>query len=293
MPQTIAFLFPGQGKTPKSMLPESKRISGLLDMAGAQGCALRQWIAEARTDLLVRTENAQPALLVDSLAREELLRQAGWSPSFVAGHSLGEYAALVSSGALSAIDGLRAVMERGQAMCGVEGTMAAVLKLDIDAVASLCTEIGSGVCIANHNSPTQIVISGEADAVKELTRRAEEMGGRSIALQVSGPFHSPLMRPAQDALEPFLRQLDFHAPTIPIVSGVTGTVERDPEQLRGILCRQITAQVRWVDVIHRLSYLGVDVAVEAGSGDVLTRMGQRMQTEIRFMTYEEAIDEHA
>ncbi len=291
MSYAIAFLFPGQGRIPEALPPGSERIDRLYTLAEERGLPLRTWIAEGRADMLGRTENAQPALLIGGLAREENLRAAGWTPDVVAGHSLGEYSALVSSGVLDALDGLGAVIERGRAMSGIDGTMAAILKLEIDVVQSLCSEVGPGVCIANHNGPTQIVVSGEPASVEELSRQAEEIGGRSIALQVSGPFHSPLMNPAQDALEPFLRRLEFGAPDVPMVSSVTATVQRDPEQLRETLCRQITAPVRWLDVIHRLEELDVAVAVEVGSGDVLTRLGSRMPTGIRFMKYEEAINE--
>ena len=291
MSHSIAFLFPGQGKVPKELPPGSERIDRLYTLAEERGLPLRTWIAEGRADELGRTENAQPALFIDSLAREEDLRAAGWSPDVVAGHSLGEYSALVSSGVLTACDGLDTVIERGRAMSGIDGAMAAIVKLELDVVQSLCSEVGPGVCIANHNGPTQIVVSGEPASVEELSRRAEEIGGRSIALQVSGPFHSPLMNPAQDALEPFLRRLEFSAPDVPIVSSVTATVQRNAEQLRETLCRQITARVRWLDVIHRLEELDVAAAVEVGSGDVLTRLGSRMPTGIRFMKYEEAIDE--
>lgn len=291
MSHSIAFLFPGQGRIPEALPPGSERIDCLFTLAEERGLPLRTWIAEGRADTLGRTENAQPALFIDSLAREESLRAAGWTPDVVAGHSLGEYSALVSSGVLGALDGLGAVIERGRAMSGIDGTMAAILKLEIDAVQSLCVEVGPGVCIANHNGPTQIVVSGEPASVEELSRRAEEIGGRGIALQVSGPFHSPLMNPAQEALEPFLRRLEFGAPEVPIVSSVTATIQRDPEQLRETLCRQITARVRWLDVIHRLEELDVAVAVEVGSGDVLTRLGSRIPTGIRFVTYKEAIDE--
>ncbi len=291
MSHSIAFLFPGQGRIPEALPPQSGQIDRLLTLAEERGLPLRTWIAEGRAEILGRTENAQPALFIDSLACEENLRAAGWIPDVVAGHSLGEYSVLVSSGVLGALDGLSAVIERGRAMSGIDGAMAAILKLEIDAVQSLCAEVGPGVCIANHNGPTQIVVSGEPASVEELSRRAEEIGGTSIALQLSGPFHPPLMHPAQDALAPCLRRLEFAAPEVPVISSVTATVHRDPEQLRETLCRQITARVRWLDVIHRLEELGVAVAVEVGSGDVLTRLGSRMPTGIRFMTYEEAIDE--
>ncbi len=293
MSHSIAFLFPGQGRVPDVLPPGSPRVDRLFALAEERGLPLRGWIEEGRADLLGQTVNAQPALFIDSLAREEALRTSGWTPTAVAGHSLGEYGALVSAGVLDALDGLGAVVERGRAMSGVEGTMAAVLKLDLDAVEALCEDVGPGVCVANHNGPTQIVVSGDRAAVEDLTRRAEEHGARCIPLQVSGPFHSPLMRPAEAALEPLLRGLAFAAPLIPVVSSVTATAQTNPEGLRETLCGQITARVRWLDVIRRLEELGVAVAVEVGSGDVLTRLGRRMPTEIQFKTYEEAIDGRA
>jgi len=291
MSGSVAFLYPGQGRIPDALPPPSDRVDSLFDLAEGRGLPLRRWISEGQTEALGLTENAQPALFIDSTAREEALRAVGRRPDVVAGHSLGEYCALVGSGVLRPLDGLEAVIERGRTMSGIDGTMAAILKLDLDTVESLCGEVGPGVCIANHNGPTQIVVSGEPASVEALSRRAEEAGGRSIPLRVSGPFHSPLMAPAQDELEPFLRRLDFAPPEVPVVSSVTATIERDPEALREILCRQITAPVRWFEAIRRLKELDVTTAVEVGAGGVLTKLGARMGTRIRFMTYEEAIDE--
>lgn len=291
MSDAIAFLFPGQGRSSEALPPPSRRVDQLLELAEQSGLALRTWIEDQRADLLRQTENAQPALFIDSIGREAALRAHGISPAAVAGHSLGEYAALVSSGVLDVCDGLAAVIERGRAMRGVEGAMAAILKLDAGTVEALCDQVGRGVCVANYNAPTQIVISGERPAVEELSRLATAAGGRSLALPVSGPFHSPLMAAAERALEPLLRTLPFAAPVVPVVSGVTAAIQRDPEELRKILCSQITSPVRWVGVVRRLEELGVAIAVEVGSGDVLTRLGHRMETSIRFMTYEEAIDE--
>jgi [acyl-carrier-protein] S-malonyltransferase len=169
--------------------------------------------------------------------------------------------------------------------------MTAILKLDLDAVRSLCEAVGEGVCIANHNAPTQIVVSGDPVALETLASRAGKLGGRAIALPVSGPFHSRQMLPAQEALEPILRELSFATPAFPVVSGVTGTAETEPSRLQELLCRQMTSPVRWVDVVHCLEAEGVTRAVEIGSGDVLTRLGRQTSSAIRFMTYEEAIDE--
>jgi [acyl-carrier-protein] S-malonyltransferase len=288
--EPIAFLFPGQGRIPRRLPPQSERADRLFALAQERGLPLRAWILEGRSDRLRRTENAQPALFIDSLAREEALRAAGVQPAAVAGHSLGEYTALVSSGALDALDGLDVVIARGRAMNAIDGAMAAILDLDVARVESLCQRVGPSVCVANENAPRQIVVSGDRESVEALAERAEAIGGRAIALDVSGPFHSPMMAGAERSLEPLLRRLAFAAPEIPVVSGVSGTETAEPEALREILCRQMTARVRWVDVIGRLEELGVSIAVEVGSGEILTRLGRRMPTRIRFITYEEAVD---
>jgi [acyl-carrier-protein] S-malonyltransferase len=293
MSPSIAYLFPGQGRIPDALPPASERVDRLLAVAEEHGLSLRGWIEDGRDELLALTANAQPALLIDSLGREQALQAAGWIPSAVAGHSLGEYGALVCAGVLDAGDALGAVIERGRAMSGVEGTMAAILKLDVETIEALCEQVGPSVCVANHNGPTQVVVSGDRAAVKDLAERAADLGARAVPLQVSGPFHSPAMRPAQVALEPTLRALAFRVPKVPVVSSVTATAEEDPETLREILCGQITARVRWVDAIRQLEALGVTVAVEVGSGDVLTRLGRRMATKVRFLTFEEAVDGRA
>jgi len=289
MPSNVAFLFPGQGRIPEALPSNTRQFSHLLDLAHSAGLLLEDWIAAGQADRLAQTDAAQPALLLDSLSREQMLRAAGWNPACVAGHSLGEYAALVSVGVLDPTDAMRAVIERGRLMNQVRGTMAAILKLDLDAVAGLCT--GTEAVVANHNAITQIIISGPDEAVQDVMARAEAAGGRSIPLNVSGPFHSPLMRPAQETLSHLLRTLDFADPAVPVISGVSGHVEDEAEALKALLVRQITSSVHWVDVSNELEQLQVKTAVEVGSGDTLTRLGRRSDSSIRFLTFEEAIDE--
>jgi len=289
MPSRTAFLFPGQGRTLEALPSNIGSFSHLLDLTRDAGLQLTEWIESGQTARLTETNAAQPALLLDSLSRERLLREAGWKPDCVAGHSLGEYAALVSAGVLAPPDAMRAVIERGRLMNQVRGTMAAILKLDIETVSQLCAD--SEAVVANHNAITQIIISGPNDAVIDVMQRAKSLGARAIPLSVSGPFHSPLMKPAQDSLLHFLQALDFSRPAHRVISGVSGRVETDPEVLRELLCRQITAIVRWVDVSHQLERLAVDTAIEIGSGDVLTRLGRRSDSSIRFLTFEEAMSE--
>jgi len=289
MPSKVAFLFPGQGRIPEALPPNIDQFSDLLDLARDAGLLLEDWIGSGQIDRLALTDAAQPALLLDSLSREQLLRASGWSPDCVAGHSLGEYAALVSARALYPADAMRAVIERGRLMNQIRGTMAAILKLDLETVAQLCSE--TEAVVANHNALAQIIISGPDEAVQEVMLRAEAVGGRSIPLNVSGPFHSPLMQPAQQTLSPLLQTLDFSAPAIPVISGVSGCVESEATALKELLRRQITAIVLWVDVSRELERLEVDTAVEVGSGDVLTRLGRRSDSAIRFLTFEEAMNE--
>ncbi len=289
MPSNVAFLFPGQGRIPEALPSNAAQFSHLLKLAHSAGLMLEEWIESGQVDRLAETDAAQPALLLDSLGREQLLRAAGWNPMCTAGHSLGEYAALVSSGVLDPTDAMRAVIERGRLMNQVRGTMAAILKLDLDTVTELCAD--TEAVVANHNAPTQIIVSGPSEAVQDVMLKAEEAGGRSIPLNVSGPFHSPLMQPAQEMLSHLLRALAFTTPTISVISGVSGCVENEAGVLRELLQRQITAIVRWVDVSSELDRLGVDTAIEVGSGDVLTRLGHRSDSSIRFLTFKEAIHE--
>jgi len=167
--------------------------------------------------------------------------------------------------------------------------MAAILKLDLESVELLCAE--TEAVVANHNAHTQIIISGPDEAVQDVILQADAAGGRSIPLNVSAPFHSPLMRPAQEALSHLLQTLEFVSPTIPVISGVSGHTEDSADTLKGLLCRQITAIVQWVDVSGELERLEVDMAIEIGSGDVLTRLGRRSDSPIRFLTFEEATHE--
>jgi len=289
MPSHVAFLFPGQGRIPEALPSNSAQFSHLLALAHNADLPLETWIQSGQVDRLAQTDAAQPALFLDSICREQLLRDAGWRPSNVAGHSLGEYAALVSAGVLTDADAMTAVIERGRLMNDIDGTMAAILKLDLASVTELCVD--TEAVVANHNADTQIIVSGPGDAVETVMQRAESAGGRSLPLNVSGPFHSPLMAPAEQSLLQLLKQLDFSSPKLPIISGVSGSLETDASSLKQLLSRQMTSPVHWVDVSRELEQLSVEIAIEVGSGDVLTRLGRRSGSTIRFLTFEEAIHE--
>ena len=175
-------------------------------------------------------------------------------------------------------------------MADVDGMMAAIVKLPVEEVETICEQMESQVVIANYNGPRQAVISGKRDAVKRALERAEAAGGRGIPLPVSGPFHSPLMASAQAALAPMIERLAFKRAVIPVVSSVSGRVEEDPARLKALLATQITACVRWMDVVESLADEGVAYAVEMGVGNVLTGLGQRISSEVTFLTFEEALD---
>ncbi len=286
MKPKVAFIFPGQGTIPED-LPPSPLVDRLLGIAVEAGLEIPNWLRK-KDPRLALTENAQPTILIDSLGKEAELRRAGISPDFVAGHSLGEYAALVSAGVISAEEALSVVIERGRLMSRVSGGMAAILKLSGDDVEEICA--ATGATVANYNAPGQIVISGDDAAVEEAMQLAKERGGRAIRLNVSGPFHSPSMAPAQEALSPRIEEIEFRTPQVPVVSGVSGRIETSPDRLKGLLLTQITACVLWEEVVRTLVDAGVSTAIEVGPGEVLTRIGRRITDRIEFVSYEEARD---
>jgi len=283
MPGKTAFLFPGQGTVPEVLPPSSPLVDRLLAQAAAAGIDLKELIQDRQRIAL--TEFAQPAILIDSLAKDQALRAAGFAPDVVAGHSLGEYAALASSGVISPADALSVVIARGRLMGHVPGAMAAILKLDREEVEEVCAATGTSV--ANYNAPGQIVISGEAAAIEAAMRLAKERGGRAVRLNVSGPFHSPAMAPAQAGLAPRIEALEFRRPQVPVISGVSGKAETDPTRLKELLLTQITACVRWEEAVNAMVGLGVRTAIEVGPGEVLTRIGRRITDRIEFLDYEE------
>jgi len=287
----IAFLFPGQGTVPNHLPPGRKRSETLLRLAAQAGIPVGKWLQEGGTNRLSQTEFAQPVIFIDSTSKDEALRSRGITPSVVAGHSLGEYAALVSAAVLTPESALQVVIRRGHLMgqvCG--GGMAAILKLSREEVQTVCARIGDGVNMANINGPTQIVISGDETALEHAMTACEELGGRAIRLNVSGPFHSPLLAPSQADLAPLIEELVFHSPSTAYVSSVSGLMEEDPGAIKALLLTQITACVQWVDTIELLARMNIQRAIEVGPGKVLTNLGRRITDKIEFITFEEATD---
>lgn len=290
MAELTAFLFPGQGQLPTGILGVPS-VAPLYATAERQGLALRAWVESGDTPRLSQTDAAQPAVFLDSLSRCALLEAAGTVPEVVAGHSLGEYAALVAAGVLAADAALDLVLRRGRLMASVPGGMAAVVKLDHNTVVDACAAVGRGAVVANYNGTAQFVVSAPLDALEDLEHRVAGLGGRAIRLGVSGPFHSPAMRPAEEALGPWIAAASFAPPRPRFVSSVTGRLESDPAALKSLLARQMTAPVRWVDVLAALAELGVTRAIEIGRGSVLTQLGKRSGHPIRFESFEEVFHE--
>lgn len=248
----------------------------------ALGMSLSGLCFEGPEDELRLTEQAQPAILATSVAVFRALRaRAGLQPRAVAGHSLGEWSALVAAGALELADALRAVRARGRAMQAAvpvgDGAMAAVMGLDEEAVGDLCRRARGEETLApaNLNGSGQVVVAGHAGAVERLLPLVKGAGGRAQRLAVSAPFHCALMQPAADALEPVIDALEIRRPTIPVISTVEPREVDDPEELRRLLKAQVTAPVRWAETTRMLCALGPRVVVECGPGRTLSGLLRR------------------
>ncbi len=279
---SLAFVFPGQGSQQAGMgqalaeaFPESRAVFQEADRT--LGFALSRLCFDGPDAELQLTANTQPAILATSVAAMRPLVARGVRPSWLAGHSLGEYSALVAAGALGLADALVAVRRRGQYMQEAvpvgTGAMAAVLALDLPAVEQACREAAQGEVVgpANVNSPGQVVIAGHAAAVERAGERCRAAGAkRVVRLPVSAPFHCALMRPAQDRLEVDLRAVAFRDPEVPLVNNVEARVARGAAECRDGLVRQVSAPVLWQQSVERMAELGVTTFVELGPGTVLS-----------------------
>jgi [acyl-carrier-protein] S-malonyltransferase len=250
------------------------------------GRDLTELLLRAPMDELTRTANAQLATFVMSLVVLDAVERLGLFPAACAGHSLGEYTALVASGALSLSDGTRLVIERGDAMQAAAderpGTMAALIGIaDGDAEAA-CQRAEAEVWVANFNAPGQVVIAGTVEGVAAATEKAKELGARKVLpIPVSGAFHTQLMLPARARLRQTLDQVTFHSPEVPVVANVDARVHTDPAEWPGLLSAQLCSPVRWRQSLEALSGRGASVVVELGPGGVLTGMVRRTIPDVR------------
>ena len=297
----IAFVFPGQGAQKVGMgkaLAESFPIcrDTFAEADQALGESLSSLCFDGPEDRLMLTENTQPAILATSIAVQRLVVSEGVRADFAAGHSLGEYSAHVAAGTLSFADALRTVRRRGKYMQEAvpvgEGAMAAILGLDAAGVARACAEAaadsGQVVSAANLNAPGQVVIAGHASAVSAASERARALGAkRAIPLAVSAPFHCALMKPAEDRLGPELRALPAQDPSIPVVANVDAEPKRDATSAIEALVRQVSAPVRWEDVVKRLVAEGVTTFVELGPGSVLAGLIKKIDRGVKVLSIED------
>lgn len=294
----IAFVFPGQGAQAvgmgKDVFDSFNRSRSVFEQADeALGFSLSSIIFEGPEEQLKQTANTQPALLTVSVALLEALEGKGLKPDYVAGHSLGEYSALVAAGVLSFEDAVRTVRARGQfmeqAVPSGQGAMAAVLGAERETLAALCASItaeGSAVELANVNCPGQIVVSGSAAGVEAVVLRGKEEAGakRVIPLEVSGPFHSSLMKPAAANLQTVLADVEMKDASVPVIANVTAKEVVSAGEIRSLLVEQVYSPVLWEDSVRYLIEQGVDTFVEIGSGTVLAGLIKKIDKSLRVIS---------
>lgn len=297
-----AFLFPGQGAQKVGMGADLARDfeparRTFEEADDALGFALARLCFNGPEEELRLTVNTQPAILTTAVAALRAFEaDCGVAPALAAGHSLGEYAALVAAGTLHFRDAVRAVRERGRLMqeaCPAgQGAMAALVGLDLPAVAALCEEVSTARAIAvpaNLNTPDQIVISGHAEPVRKALALAKERGSRaSVELKVSAPFHSPLMLPALEGMAPVLGRITFHKFNCGVIANATAQVNREPGAVLKLLLDQITAPVRWAESMRVMIDAGVTQAIEFGPGRVLAGLMRRIDRNVKVHAAEDS-----
>lgn len=297
----VAFIFPGQGSQTVGMgkdlfdnFAAAREVFAQADEA--LGFSLSEMCFAGTEEDLAMTANTQPAILTTSVAAFRAMKAEGFAdPDLAAGHSLGEYSALVAAGVLDFADAVRTVRKRGTYMqdavpVGV-GAMAAILGADVDAVEVACGEAAQGqVCSpANINSPSQIVIAGDSDAVDRACELLKERGAkRAIRLNVSAPFHCALMMPAQERLEQDLKSLEYGQFRFPIVHNIDAAVNSDETKVCDALTGQVSGSVKWLQSIRTLRENGVETMVEVGAGKVLSGLVRQTDRDVRCLNVENA-----
>ena len=292
MSNNIAFVFPGQGsqyvEMGKDFYDNYEVARKYFDKANEiLDIDLKKLCFEGPEDELTETQNTQPAIFTVSMIAYEILKAEGIEPKMVAGHSLGEYAALCSAGVFDFETGLKLVRKRGELMAsavseGSKGTMAAIIALKRDKIEEICSEV-EGVCeLANINSPIQIVISGEEKAVHSAMEKAEEAGAKKIVeLNVSSAFHSQLMEPAKNKLEEYINTIEFNDPEVPVIANSTADFVENREEIVAALKEQLTNPVRWVESMELMGENDIELALEVGPGRVLKSLMRRIDRSIK------------
>ena len=291
---SLAFVFPGQGSQSVGMQNDLASHHPIVEQTYAEASAvlgfdLWQLVTTGSEEELKQTAITQPALLTAGVAAWRVwLAQDGVEPEWMAGHSLGEYSALVCAGVIDFADAVMLVRKRGEYMQAAvpagEGAMSAVLNLAPATVAELCGQVAEGgvVSVANYNSSVQTVVSGSTEAVSRLGDLATDAGAkRVVPLPVSAPFHCQLMAPAAEQMAALLADVQFHQPQIKVINNVDVAAQTDPEEIKAALVRQVTGSVRWVEVIEKMVGQQVTQIVECGPGKVLAGLSRRISRDLK------------
>ncbi len=297
-----AYIFPGQGSQSvgmgKDLFDNFQSARKVFEEADdALGFSLSEMCFEGTTEDLALTANTQPAILTCSIAAFRAMESEGFAqPDYVAGHSLGEYSALVAANAISFKDAVQTVRKRGTYMqeavpVGI-GAMAAILGADLETIENVCAEVANGqVCSpANINSPNQIVIAGNAEAIDRACDLLKERGAkRAIKLNVSAPFHCALMMPAQEKLHEDLLKLEYNDLSFPIIENVSAKVNSSGQRVCDALTQQVSNPVRWLQSVENLVNLGIETFIEVGAGKVLCGLVKQINRDVRCMNIENSV----
>jgi [acyl-carrier-protein] S-malonyltransferase len=299
----LAFVFPGQGSQKIGMLADLAEQNPIIEKTFSEasdvlGYDMWQLIQQGAQEDINLTQRTQPILLTCSVAIWRLWNEKqGALPSQMAGHSLGEWSALVCANVIDFADGLRIVEARGkymqQAVPVGQGAMAAIIGLDDQAILDACTEARDlGVVDAvNFNAPGQVVIAGSNDAVERAMEICKSAGAkRALPLPVSAPFHTSLMKPAADNLADMVNAVSFRAPKVPIMHNVHAKNEQDPEAIKALMLEQIYSPVKWVDCVKQLKESGINTIVECGPGKVLSGLCKRIDRDLTSVATENVVD---
>lgn len=299
--QNLAFVFPGQGSQKIGMLADLAAHYPIVTQTFAEasqvlGYDLWDLVQNGAQDDINLTERTQPLLLTASVAVWRVWNEKkGAQPALVAGHSLGEWSALVCAGVVAFADAVKLVQQRGkfmqEAVPAGQGAMYAIIGLDDALIIEACkkAEQGDVVAAVNFNSPGQVVIAGTAAAAERAAAFCKEAGAkRALPLPVSAPFHTSLMRPAADRLAEQIAATEFKAPQIPVVHNVTAQTEMDPQKIKALMIEQIYSAVRWVECVNTMSAAGITTTVECGPGKVLSGLNKRIHSELTTLSLEKS-----